>query len=345
MEYWIIGAAALIACAVALGLTLAKNRREKGFLQKLDGMGVRLSGMGDARALARADAAAVSGGVLLEEKFAVRKLCAPREPLAAARATKSPQALMLMAAVALGSEDEAQEAFCERLGFEPGRMLRQFPMRYCADEGGTRLAVHADASGLRAYAKGEADDLLARCDRVHEGRERTLDDQSRDALRQTAREMEAEGLTVVAYATKALAEDENPSEGMTFLGMLGLGDAAKPEAARGMDALAQAGIRPILMTDAAPPDALLLACGARGETLTGAQIDAMDDEALQNAMSSAGACLRLNAAQTARAIHASGDGVIALGIPGGALSLADVDLETLARSAIACRAFCAGRGG
>ncbi len=101
-----------------------------------------------------------------------------------------------------------------------------------------------------------------------------------------------------------------------FLGLVGLLDPPRPQAAAAVAACARAGIRVIMMTGDHPATAQAIArqvgLAERAPVLTGAQIDLLDDAALRQRLAGVAICARLAPAQKlrlVRALQAAGESV------------------------------------
>jgi Ca2+-transporting ATPase len=140
-------------------------------------------------------------------------------------------------------------------------------------------------NGRRAYAKGAPEVILASCTRMlaAEG-EIELDEARRKALADTARQLAEEALRVLAVARRDDAVRENAEGELTFLGYVGMIDPPRPEARAAVETCVHAGIVPVMITGDHPLTAAAIARElgilTDGRAVTGADLDAMDDEEL-----------------------------------------------------------------
>ena len=94
--------------------------------------------------------------------------------------------------------------------------------------------VHKEGSHFRVFVKGGLDEVLTRCTKIFDGKERTLTAEDVQRIQQTAEEMSSTALRVLAFAMaerKQLAEDgkeEAYEQELTFLGMTGMIDPPRP---------------------------------------------------------------------------------------------------------------------
>jgi len=178
--------------------------------------------------------------------------------------------------------------------------------------------VHQTSQGLVAYCKGAPESVLPHCaSRWHPGGPQPLDQAESAAV---AQRMAAQGLRVLAFARRRIVQMPAPNqlesleEEMEFLGLIGLLDPPRPEAAAVRDCLA-AGITPVMITGDHPATALAIACrlgivpnraveqGA-GAVLTGAALAALDDEMLRASVRTMRVYARVDPAQKIRIVEA-----------------------------------------
>ncbi len=136
-----------------------------------------------------------------------------------------------------------------------------------------------------AYTKGSPEKILSICHGYYspEG-SRPLD---RDALLAVAGHMAADGLRVLAFARRRFdaappIESATVEAELDFLGLAGLLDPPRAEAAAAIADCASAGIVPVMITGDHPETARAIArrlglLDAHGEVLTGAELAAMPD--------------------------------------------------------------------
>ena len=151
---------------------------------------------------------------------------------------------------------------------------------------------HPTGDRIAVYVKGAPDVLLDRCARWHgeDGREAPLRAQLRDTVAQINQALADEALRVLAVAWRSIpAADFDPegdllpwAEDLTFLGLAGLMDPPRPEAAEAIDRCRQAGIQVKMITGDHRVTAAAVAreLGLSGEVVTGVDLDAMPMEDL-----------------------------------------------------------------
>jgi Ca2+-transporting ATPase len=171
---------------------------------------------------------------------------------------------------------------------EANALITEFPF----DDDRKRMSVIAERDGRRVLRlKGAAESVLADSVSIpRDGREVELDDRGRAAIQARADEMAARGLRVLAFAERSVGADE-PTEQtaakaeakLTLIGLVGLEDPPRPEAAAAVRSLGAAGVRVLMLTGDHPTTAAAIAeqVGIRGgRAIRGRDLDGLSDEAL-----------------------------------------------------------------
>ena len=192
-------------------------------------------------------------------------------------------ALLVLAAKA-GWNRSAAERMYER--------EREFPF----DSARKRMSVIVRHQGGRLIcAKGAPDVLVDRCSCVlWGGNVLPLTPTIRRKVLQAAEEMAGQALRVLGFAYRDLASDENPAgddeaeTGLVFVGLAGMIDPPRREAAEAIRKCRMAGIRTVMITGdhRATAEAIARELGIlsrEGRALTGAELSAMDDRELERA--------------------------------------------------------------
>jgi len=152
--------------------------------------------------------------------------------------------------------------------------------------------VHDDPhGGHHAYVKGAPQELLARCTAVvWKGERQPLTEELRAAVIGANDELAAQGLRVLAAASRTLpdgrpTQDEAESD-LTLLGLVGMLDPPRPEVTDAVAACRHAGIRIVMVTGDHPltAEAVARRVGIVRQpdptVVTGTGLDALDDDAL-----------------------------------------------------------------
>jgi Ca2+-transporting ATPase len=260
---------------------------------------------------------------------------------------------LIVAALKAGMHEEELAARFERIGELPFSSERKL-----------MSTVHTDSKRketLLAFTKGAPDVLLARCTHEQVGEERRpLTPHRRDEIRAANEELAKEALRTLGVALRLLPEnafnhddvDETLEHDLVFLGLIGMIDPPRAEAAEAVRRAKQAGIRPVMITGDHPVTASVIAAelgiAPSSRALTGAEIEKLDDEALEDAAARTSVYARVNPDHKLRIVTAlqrrgsivamTGDGVndapalrtadigIAMGITGTDVSKEAADI-------------------
>jgi P-type Ca2+ transporter type 2C len=178
---------------------------------------------------------------------------------------------------------------------------------------------HQTPDGLVACTKGAPESVVPQCvSRCGPDGSGTLDAAGTLA---TARAMATRGLRVLALARRrheqlpAPGELESAEQGMELLGLVGLIDPPREEAALAVQDCISAGITPVMITGDHPATAWAIArrlgiapTGAAGDgeadVLTGAELGGLDDAALRERVRSVRVYARVDPAQKIRIVEA-----------------------------------------
>ncbi len=102
--------------------------------------------------------------------------------------------------------------------------------------------------GCMSYTKGAPDEVLKRCTRIWTGEGIIrLTEQHRRQVRQAIEKLSGEALRTLAVAMRT-GVDRPEEEDLTFLGMVGMKDPARPEAAGAVADFKQAGVTTVMIT-------------------------------------------------------------------------------------------------
>lgn len=166
--------------------------------------------------------------------------------------------------------------------------------------------VHALADGWVAYTKGAPESVLPRCTGT-----------DREAVLAQAQAMAERGLRVLALARRMHARlpahesADTVEQGLELLGLVGLIDPPRDEAAAAVHDCVTAGITPVMITGDHPATALAIArrlgivpADDAAAVLTGAELAALDDAALRERVRRVRVYARVDPAQKIRIVQA-----------------------------------------
>ncbi len=169
--------------------------------------------------------------------------------------------------------------------------------------------LHRGREGSFAYSKGATDVILPDCVRqLGAGGERPMEAADRERYLALEQQMASRGLRVLAFARKATAEVAEAERDMTLLGLVGMMDPPRAEAAEAVRTCGDAGITPVMITGDHPLTASAIANeiglldGRR--VVTGAELARMADADLDREVTRVGVYARVSPADKLRVIGA-----------------------------------------
>ena len=147
--------------------------------------------------------------------------------------------------------------------------------------------MHRDIKGYKTIVKGAVEFVLPLCKSMYNGQKVvTLSTQGRKKIISENSKMTAEGLRVIAVCyrddyLKAPINEDN----MIFIGLVGIEDPPRPEAADAVARCKKAGIRPVMITGDHAGTALSIArrigiANGTGEVMTGETLEKISDNEL-----------------------------------------------------------------
>ena len=169
--------------------------------------------------------------------------------------------------------------------------------------------LHENSEGSTACSKGAAEIVLDACTTVLEdGSITSLDETARAEIVARAETMAGEGIRVLGVASKADADLASVEENMTFLGLVGLLDPSRPEAAASIGACRSAGIEVVMITGDHPVTATAIArelgISANGRVITGRELEQMTDDELVRDVADVAVYARVSPADKLRIVTA-----------------------------------------
>ncbi len=170
--------------------------------------------------------------------------------------------------------------------------------------------LHRAGNDFLQITKGAPDVLLPLCSRCRtDGGDLPLTQEMRRRLDEQNRAMAADALRVLAVACRRQQGETIEENDLTFLGFVALRDPPRPETADAVADCKRAGIVPVMITGDHAVTATAVGrrigiCGAEGTVLTGSEIEAMDDEALQNAVENSRIFARVTPEHKVRIVRA-----------------------------------------
>jgi Ca2+-transporting ATPase len=199
-----------------------------------------------------------------------------------------------------------------KAGLDPARLRDEEPrvaeIPFTSDRR-RMTTLHGSGPGHVAYSKGAAEDIIAGCSRLQGASgDAALTPADRDWFRDVEQRMAAEGLRVLAIATKRDTSTADAESGMTLLGLVAMLDPPRPEARVAVETCEHAGIRAVMITGDHPLTAQTVAkeLGLLTDqrVVTGQDLDRMSDEALARDVSEIAVYARVSPADKLRVVTA-----------------------------------------
>ncbi len=174
----------------------------------------------------------------------------------------------------------------------------------------------------RAYVKGAPDVVLGLCTAAidADGEASPLSPEKREAIRLQNDRLSQQAMRVLAVAYRDIPPelqgsdlaDSSPDEletGLTFAGLFAMSDPLRPEALPSVQACQMAGIRVVMITGDHRETAVAIAheldiLGPGHRVITGRELDALSDEALQEAVEDIRVYARVSPAHKLRIVRA-----------------------------------------
>ena len=260
-------------------------------------------------------------GTLTQNRMTVVEAAGERARLAKAFALCSDAQLSKKSGEITGEPTEAAlVAFAREEGLDKNRLEAEFPRRGEAPFDSERkmmTTVHAlPQGGFVQYTKGAPDEVLKRCDcAARGGKVVPMTDGLRGEILEENRGMANRALRVLAAAYRErpdLPADFSPGSleaGLAFLGLAGMIDPVREEAADAVRECRLAGIRPVMITGDHRDTAAAIAgqlgiVGPEGLVLTGAELNRLSDGELLEVLPRCGAFARVQPEHKVRIVKA-----------------------------------------
>ena len=176
--------------------------------------------------------------------------------------------------------------------------------------------VHAADGKFVQYTKGGPDVVLARCTAYLEnGEVKPMTDAKRAEIMESNKALADKALRVLAAAMRVWSEkpaENNPEfleTDLCFVGLTGMIDPVRPEVKPAIEACAAAGIRPVMITGDHKDTAVAIAkelgiITDASQAITGAELDAISDEELPEAVKKYSVYARVQPEHKTRIVNA-----------------------------------------
>ena len=172
-----------------------------------------------------------------------------------------------------------------KFGYKKESLEYQFPRKGeipFDSERKMMTTLHKNGASTISYTKGSTDEILKRCTKIEErGHVRTISASDKKAIGQAMEWMSEKALRVLAVAKRE--QDQTPMEqDLTFLGLVGMVDPARPEAQGAIATFKRAGVRTVMITGDHVDTAFAIAkelgiATKKEECVSGNELDRMSD--------------------------------------------------------------------
>lgn len=172
-----------------------------------------------------------------------------------------------------------------RYGMERERLEREFTRideKAFDSHRKMMTTLHKGRNGRVSYTKGSTEEILKRSKHLlfHGNKQPMTESMKKDILN-AAGKLAEEALRVLAVAMRADAASPEETE-LTFIGLVGMIDPARPEAAEAVAAFKAAGVDTVMITGDHVDTALAIAkelgiASNRGETLSGSELERLGE--------------------------------------------------------------------
>ena len=236
-------------------------------------------------------------------------------------------AMALCSDANLNEEDQAEGEptecalvnFACKLGFKKQDLEKATPRVDEApfDSGRKMMSTVHDLGGtFIQYTKGGPDVVLARCTAYLEnGEVKPMTEEKKQEIMAANKAMADKALRVLAVAQRSWSEkpaDNSPEfleQELVFLGLTGMIDPVRPEVKLAIEECRGAGIRPVMITGDHKDTAVAIAkelgiITDASEAITGAELDAISDEDLLEAVKKYGVYARVQPEHKTRIVNA-----------------------------------------
>lgn len=162
-----------------------------------------------------------------------------------------------------------------------------------------------------SYTKGAPDEVLKRCRYIRaQGRDRVMERAERRQIAEAVSRMSAQALRTLAVAMHGHAHGPLEEE-LTFLGMVGMCDPARPEAAEAVEIFKEAGVATVMITGDHVDTALAIGrqlgiAQHTGQCMTGGQMQELGEEEFLERLGDVRIFARVSPSQKVRIVKGFG---------------------------------------
>ncbi len=185
---------------------------------------------------------------------------------------------------------------------------RHSEVPFDAERARMTVVVPDESKGRIALVKGSTQRVLERCLNIGEV---MATDALRREVEDQAAAMAGKGLRVLALAQRRIPDSitsgEDIERDLTFIGLVGMADPLRPNAAEAVRRAQQAGIKVVMLTgdQRETAQSIATAVGLQGEVVTGSEIEEMDVERLRQMLAESQIFARVTSEHKLKIIQAA----------------------------------------
>lgn len=173
-----------------------------------------------------------------------------------------------------------------KAGIDAARFERLHEIPFDSERKAMSVIARDEAGSVAMYTKGAPEVIIERCTQVQQGdKTLPLSVEAADGIRRASAQMGERALRVLALASRPVSDAavrETEEADMIFLGLAGMIDPPREEAAQAIEVCGRAGIRPVMITGDHPTTAMAVARELKlpaieNGVMTGAGLDELSD--------------------------------------------------------------------
>ena len=178
------------------------------------------------------------------------------------------------------------------------------------------IVASNNGTPYRMFTKGSTESILERCDRILiKENSASITDQQKQQILETNNHLASDGLRVLGFAYKSLAEipaagtEAENEQGLIWLGLVAMLDAPRLEVSEAVQRCKQAGIRPVMITGDHPLTAMAIAnkldiASLNDSSLTGQELEVMSAAELERVVEQVSVYARVSPEHKLRIVKA-----------------------------------------
>ncbi len=183
------------------------------------------------------------------------------------------------------------------------------------------MSVVYDVQGKKMFTKGAVEEILKQCNKIYRDTPGIMTNSDRQKILETNEQLTKDALRVLAFAYKPVSDIHAKEDELIFVGLQAMIDPPRPEVKDAIAKCYTAGIKVVMITGdhQNTAEAIARELGIAGRSVTGAELEKMNDKALEDTIDSISVYARTSPDQKVRVtemlrkkghiVAMSGDGV------------------------------------